>query len=128
MTRDNTLKDLRPIISTANVNSQTSIKEAFQNTTLRPIIKFQHELLIAVLKNYFSLNKIFTADLSSDDLNRRIENAVQKDNPFKNQLLGIIISHFTIEEFSTYTGSPNAFNKRITQMIIQRLQNSIDQL
>jgi hypothetical protein len=34
------------------VNNQSSLEEAFQNKTLRPILKLQNDLFIAVFINY----------------------------------------------------------------------------
>ena len=51
-------KSIRPILP--NIASQTykSQGEAFQNITLRPILKMQHDLLIARFESYLNKNKV----------------------------------------------------------------------
>ena len=55
--RDLSLKDLRPNISHAKVMSNTGDEERFQNQTLRPIAKFQNDLLISIFKMYIKKKK-----------------------------------------------------------------------
>jgi len=50
--RDSSLKSLRPDVITGTVKTEMSSEEYFQNSILRPIIKFQNDLLIAVFLNY----------------------------------------------------------------------------
>ncbi|MDD7913134.1 hypothetical protein [Polaribacter ponticola] len=47
----------RPVLSNL-VNKGTSEIEKFQNEVLRPIVKMQHQLLIASFKNYLQKRKI----------------------------------------------------------------------
>ena len=49
--RSDNLLNIRPLIPSAKVYESMSADEAFQNSTLRPIIKMQNELLIAVFNN-----------------------------------------------------------------------------
>ena len=50
--RDSYLKSLRPDILTKKINADMSSEEYFQNTVLRPIIKFQNDLLISVFLQF----------------------------------------------------------------------------
>ena len=50
--RDLHLNSLRPKILINTINTDMSIEEYFQNTVLRPIIKFQNDLLIAVFLQF----------------------------------------------------------------------------
>jgi len=53
MTRNETLINLRPEIKFDT--SKTSLDaETFQNQTLRPILKWQHDIIIQFLKNNFA--------------------------------------------------------------------------
>ena len=49
---------VRANITTIENNIDTSPAEQFQNDVLRPIIKMQHELLMAYFKNYIAQKKI----------------------------------------------------------------------
>ena len=119
------LLSLRPEIPSARVNPNTTNEERFQNQTLRPIIKFQNPLLIAAFRNYIRKHKNSYYEL---DLERRleyIENAIQKDIKFRNSLKGMIIGQFTIEEYETYIKNSSALNKRMMNMVIERLKDQV---
>ncbi|GAK89105.1 hypothetical protein JCM19297_3629 [Nonlabens ulvanivorans] len=62
--RDEYLVALRPEIPNARVSDDMSVEEQFQNRTLRPIAKLQHDLLIAVFHNYIKKHKnVFWSNL-----------------------------------------------------------------
>ena len=57
-----------------------------------------------------------------------IENAIQKDIKFRNSLKGIIIGQFTLEEYATYIENSSALNKRMMNIVKERLQSNIQLL
>ncbi|MBF4984411.1 hypothetical protein FNJ87_08750, partial [Nonlabens mediterrranea] len=61
--RDEYLVALRPEIPNARVSDEMSIDEQFQNRTLRPIAKLQHDLLIAVFHNYIKKHILMFLDI-----------------------------------------------------------------
>lgn len=124
-TRNQRLLSIRPEISTAKVYDGITDQEAFQNTTLRPIIKMQHNLLIAVFSNYIVKHKNAFHNLNLDDQLRYIENAIQKDIKFRNSLKGMIIGQFTVEEYKLYIQNSSALNKRMMNIVKERLIHSI---
>jgi len=126
--RNNDLLNIRPEIPTAVIDKNTSPEERFQNQTLRPIIKFQHPLLIAIFRQYTIRTKTKFSTLSDYQRITFIERTFQKDTKFKNELKGIIIGQMTVEEYQIYSQNTAAFNKRITAMLAQRLKDSIAEL
>ncbi|MBG48233.1 MAG: glyoxalase [Pseudozobellia sp.] len=123
--RTQSLLRIRPEIPSAIVHDGMSADEQFQNGTLRPVIKLQNELFIAVFKNYIAKHKNSFYELS---LNKRflyIENAIQKDIKFRNSLKGIVIGQFTAEEYETYIKNSSSLNKRMMNMVINRLKDQI---
>ena len=123
--RKTDLLNARPVISSAVVSSCTSFDERFQNQTLRPILKLQNDLLIAVFKNYVLKYKNVFYELSFDNKMNYIENAIQKDIKFRNSLTGMVIGQFTIEEYFIYTQHASALNKRMINLVIERLKDQI---
>ena len=107
------------------VNKNTTDVEKFQNEVLRPIIKMQHHLLIAFFENYLQKRKIDFETLSEEKKKLKIKSIFEKDINFKNLILGIVAGHFSVDEYLSYKQRSSEFNKRILQIIIQRLQNSI---
>ncbi|WP_340155998.1 glyoxalase [uncultured Winogradskyella sp.] len=123
--RFNDLLSIRPEILSAKVHEGTSAEEAFQNKTLRPIIKLQHDLFIAVFKNYIRKHKNVFLSLILDEQLKYISNAIQKDIKFRNALKGMVIGQFTVKEYEIYIKNSSALNKRITNIIKERLIHSI---
>ena len=97
----------------------------FQNKILRPVLKFQNDLLIQVLKYYFFKHKNTFYTLSLEKRLSFIENAVQKDVKFRNALKGMIIGQFSVEEYALYQKNASKLNKRMMQMLIQRYHSQI---
>jgi len=127
-TRDQALLDLRPVISSALVTSNMTSEEIFQNKTLRPITLLQNDLLTAVFKNYIRKHKSVFYDFSIEKKMNYIENAVQKDIKFRNSLKGVVIGQFTIEEYEKYTENSSSLNKRMMNIVKERLQSNIQLL
>lgn len=99
--------------------------EQFQNGTLRPIIKFQNSLLIEAFRNYIMKHKNSFYELSIQKRINYIENAIQKDVKFRNSLKGMIIGQFTVEEYTTYIQNSSALNKRMMNMVVERLKDQV---
>ncbi|RXM44381.1 glyoxalase [Flavobacterium sp. YO64] len=107
------------------VSAQSSADELFQNQTIRPILKLQNDLFIAVFINYVNKNK---ADFYSYTIEKKlqtIENSIQKDIKFRNSLKGIVMALFTIEEYDTYIKNSSSLNKRMMNLLIDRLKSQV---
>ncbi|MCK7590992.1 glyoxalase [Subsaxibacter sp. CAU 1640] len=114
------LLNIRPELSDAIIFENMSSDERFQNTTIRPIIKLQHDLLIEVFKNYVAKHKNVFYELSLQKQLDYIENAIHKDMKFRNSIKGMIIGQFTVEEYAIYTQNSSALNKRIMNIVKER--------
>jgi len=126
--RDITLLKLRPEIPTVQIHPGTSSEELFQNETIRPIVRLQDDLLMAVFRNYARKHKNVFYDLSVEKRLDYIENAVHKDTKFRNSLKGIIIGQFTLDEYEKYIQNSSALNKRMMNIIKERLKSNIQLL
>ncbi len=107
------------------VNEQSSSEEKFQNQTLRPILKLQNDLFIEVFKNHISKHKNDFYSLTVDRKLQYIENAVQKDIKFRNSLKGMVIGLFTLCEYELYIQNSSSLNKRMMNMLIERLKSQV---
>ncbi|MCR9183044.1 MAG: glyoxalase [Flavobacteriaceae bacterium] len=126
--REHELVALRPKILSAIVNPSMSFDEQFQNKTLRPIVKFQNDLFVLVFRNYISKHKNVFYTLSLEKRLQYIENVIQKDIKFRNSLKGMVIGQFTIEEYELYIQNSSALNKRMMNLVIERLKSNIQLL
>nr|WP_298998743.1 glyoxalase [uncultured Allomuricauda sp.] len=126
--RSSKLLDIRPEIPNARIHDNMSMEEHFQNKTLRPIIKMQNALLVEVFKNYVRKHKGVFYELSNEKKLNHIEKSIQKDIKFRNSLKGMIIGQFTVEEYTMYITNSSALNKRMMNMVIERLKDQLQLL
>ena len=124
-TRSKNLLNSRPTIASAKIYDSMSSDEAFQNITLRPVIKMQHDLFIEVFKNYIGKRKNVFYELSLPKQLAYIENAIHKDMKFRNSLKGMVIGQFTVDEYTIYIQNSSALNKRMMNIVKERLLDSI---
>ncbi|PKP16374.1 MAG: glyoxalase [Bacteroidetes bacterium HGW-Bacteroidetes-23] len=107
------------------VTEQSSTEERFQNVTIRPILKLQNDLFVDVFKNYISKYKNDFYSYSTEKKLQFIENSIQKDIKFRNSLKGMVIGLFTINEYEEYIKNSSNLNKRMMNMLIERLKSNI---
>jgi|TARA_B110000003_G_scaffold53965_1_gene53795 hypothetical protein len=123
--RDSYLKSLRPDILTKKINADMSSEEYFQNTVLRPIIKFQNDLLISVFLQFCKKYKNIFFDLSTEKKILYIESVITKDSKLKASFRNLIIGLFSIDEYYEYLKNASALNKRMTGIIKERLISNV---
>ena len=111
--------------SLGTVSENSSFEEKFQNKTLRPILKFQNELFLEAFKNYAIKQKGVFFTFSPEKKMDYIENAIQRDTKFRNALKGIIIGFFTIIEYKEYIQNSSNINKRMMNLVIERLKSQV---
>ncbi len=122
MQRSQQLIALRPSIPTILEEQATSSQELFQNKVLRPILKLQHDLLLALFERYAQKRKGVFFDLSNLKKQAYIQQAIQRDRQFRNLLVGSIVGQFTVEEYVRYTEDEQRLTKRMMDMCVKRLQ------
>ena len=105
------------------INNQSSSEEVFQNKTLRPILKMQNDLFIQVFINYAIKQKNVFFGLTPEKKMEYIENVIQRDIKFRNSLKGMIIALFTLEEYAEYIQLSSNLNKRMMNMLVERLKS-----
>jgi hypothetical protein len=122
--RDTTVLELRGE-SYGTINNQSSSEETFQNKTLRPILKMQNDLFIQVFINYAVKQKNVFFSLTPEKKMIYIENVIQRDIKFRNSLKGMIIALFTLEEYAEYIRISSNLNKRMMNMLVERLKSQL---
>lgn len=122
--RDTFLREFRGE-TLGTVSAQSSADEIFQNQTIRPILKLQNDLFIAVFINYVNKNKADFYSYSVEKKLQTIENSIQKDIKFRNSLKGIVMALFTVEEYETYIKNSSDLNKRMMNLLIDRLKSHV---
>ena len=123
--RPNDLKRIRPEIKKTQQFATMGAEERFQNETLRPILKLQNPLLVAVFHQYIEKRKGVFYELSLPKKLAYIENSLIKDQKFRNSVKGMIIGQFTVEEYDRYALNSSALNKRMMNMTIERIKDQV---
>ena len=119
MRDQNNLKDLRPIIITETTCFNDN--EKFQNDSLRPILKFQHPLFAALLKNRKEFATILIKDIPTEKRRMALKLLLSKQTHLKYFLIGQVIGLLTNEEFQFYLENKQDLDKRITSMLCDRI-------
>jgi hypothetical protein len=127
-TRDLSIKSIRLDFISDAIKSEMSSDEYFQNSVLRPIIKFQNDLLIAAFLNFCTTYKNVFFELSVENKISYIENAFVKNRTFRNSLKDMIVGLFTVEEYTVYSPNASALNKRLIGIVKERLISHVQLL
>ncbi len=123
--RDKNIVLLRPkVISNKNISYKNDI-EKFQNIVLRPILKFQNDLLLELFIFEFEKTKTKFDLINNEQKIKLIINNLKYNNKLKQILLGTIIGMFSNKNITFYKKNYSKINKRIFSMLNDRL---IDQL
>jgi hypothetical protein len=117
------LIELRPLVAGASTENSKPI-ETFQNEALRPVIKMQHEIIISSIGSNEQFKQFLVKKGARIDFHNRIHNYISKQQDIKNQLIGMVLGMLTLQEFDFYHQHQNELNKRITQMISQRISDT----
>ena len=123
--RDEKIIQIRPEISSAKVLGDTSSVEVFQNTVLRPLLKFQNEHIVSTFLTELKNKKQDFNQLNNLEKTSSIDNHFKSNMALKQQLLGIVIGLFTAKELITYHKDSSIFNKRIFSMLKERLKDQL---
>ena len=126
--RTSLLLAIRPNLNFIDKELNTKEIETFQNDVLRPILKFQNNLLLQIFIDYVKQYNGVFFNLSNHEKMSYIQQALSANQRLRSFILGTIVGLFTIEDYSYYRLNVSALNKRIITMAIQRLQNQLDSL
>ncbi len=117
---------IRPAIVTEK--TAESAAEQFQNEVLRPILKLQNDLLLAIFKHFLVKRKVKFNGMSKEKRLEWIAHSLRQDNRLRGLLLGTVIGHFTIEEWNIFEKDEAEFRRRIFDMMTKRLQDQVETL
>lgn len=119
MRGESELKSLRPEI----LSEQTTWNdiETFQNEVLRPILKYQHELIIRFTKEETLFQKQIDKNSTIESKRDIIKRFFILQPNFKYFLIGQICGLLTSSEFDFYLQSKKDFDKRILTMLSDRI-------
>ena len=122
------MEKVRPKLPDALTEGELKEEELFQNMVLRPVIKMQHDVLILRVKSYFTSKRVMFNIMDKKKRTLAIERAFLGDNAFKKEIQGMILGQLNTSEYQRYLKNERKMNKRIIQMVRNRMLDSILQL
>ena len=116
---------IRPNLNSLDKDLNTKEIETFQNDVLRPILKFQNDLLLQIFIDYVKQYKGVFFELSNHEKMSYIQEALSAHQRLRSLILGTIVGLFTVEDYSYYRLNLSELNKRIVALVIKRLQSQL---
>ena len=113
-------KSDRPVLPVEIKEGRVSEVELFQNEVIRPVIKQHSDLLFARLNSALVSMNIDLVKLPSYKKREVLTQLFHKYQPFKREIVGMVIGHFTLEEYRRYESIHKAINRRIVQIVLSR--------
>lgn len=124
--RNQQLKSIRPTIEIDN--SKSTDLEVFQSITLRPILKFQNDIILSLINNFLAEHKIVVKNLTDNKKIERLHDIFKNNIQQKQFLLGVIIGQFTDAEILFYYENKKETTKRIITMLLERVCSQLEKL
>lgn len=116
------LMELRPLVPLDN--SSAKAIERFQNEVLRPILKYQNDLLLRFFLAHPHAENILKHKQNGPAFREKLHQYINRRET-KNQIIGVVIGLFTQQELDRYFPDSKSQNKRIIQMAEQRLYDNL---
>lgn len=123
LSRDEALLALRPQVDSEATDMTAA--EQFQNETLRPLLKLQNDLVLTVFRDYLTKRKNTFAQMATNDQLIYIDHTVRQDQKFKNLLVGLVLGHFTADEWLAFRNDEAELTRRLVTLLIQRVQHQL---
>lgn len=124
--RSTQLQSIRPQLDLDSTASSPA--EQFQNQTLRPILKLQHDLLVAVFRGYIQKRHGVFVQLSSPAKLDWIQHSLQQDQRLRQLMAGLVIGQFTVEEWTVFSENEAELMRRLISLVVQRLWSVVGEL
>ena len=115
----------RPAVDIKNKMEVHLAIELFQNVTLRPVLKLQHELILKLFHSHIDKLSINWNELNKLKQSETVNNQFIKNIQIRNLILGVIVGQLDEVEIEKYLIDCREYNKRIIQMTIQRIISTL---
>lgn len=119
MTNDEHLLALRTF--EAEIKANKSEIEEFQHRVLRPVLKHLNDKLLVLIKVDPHFQLLLKKSLTAKEKEIQLRNFIKKNNAFKYESIGMTCALFTTQEFEFYITHKKDLDKRITQMVEERV-------
>ena len=114
-----TLLALRPTVETA---PGALPAEAFQNVTLRPLLKLLHPRLVDAWHRYAERQKGTFYRLNRPEQETYLRHALRTNRELRSFYLGLVCAMMTPEEWGAFRQNERELSRRLLSMTLQRLE------
>jgi hypothetical protein len=117
---DKEIKSIRPIIPIEKNNDSNEL-ELFQNEVLRPILKYQHDIIIQQTSKELIIQKKSFRESTIAEKRIQIKRYFISQPHLKYFFFGQICGLMTDDEFDFYLQNKKELDKRIASMLTDRI-------
>lgn len=114
---------VRPLVATES--TAVSPAEQFQNQAIRPILKLLDSPIQTLWHHHWPKRKMPFDRLGRPEKMAYIERAVREDTRLRLTLVGMVLGHFTSDEWIIFRADEAEITRRIVSLLIQRLQSGV---
>ena len=117
---DAALLALRPVvpIETTEATDAVDTVGTFLHVTLRPVLKLQNGLLLAVVTDFVRDHHIV---LRPTDQQHQLTELLGRNTKLRHTVVGLITGIFTTEEYAFYRPHRAELNRRLLEMALRRV-------
>ncbi|SDX82898.1 hypothetical protein [Hymenobacter psychrophilus] len=119
---DAALQALRPAVA-AEKAAATATPGDFLHATLRPVLKLQNPLLLAVTADFVRDHHLPLASADPADQRRLLGELLARNTKLRYSVVGLITGQFTSEELAYYRRHRPELNRRLLALATQRVQD-----
>ncbi|WP_375433868.1 hypothetical protein [uncultured Hymenobacter sp.] len=122
---DAALLALRPVVATAPASGNATSGD-FLHHTLRPILKLQNDLLLAVVADFVRDHHVPLVTASPTDQQRLLTELLTRNVKLRYTVVGLISGLFTNAEVDFYRQHRSELNRRLLELAVQRVQEQVE--
>ena len=114
---DAALLALRPLVAIETTDVQDTVGH-FLHATLRPVLKLQNDLLLAVIADFMRDHHI---TLRPTDQHHQLTEMLTRNTKLRYTIVGLITGQFTAAEYAFYHLHRAELNRRLLEMALHRV-------
>ena len=108
---------LRPVVPIETTDVADTVG-AFLHATLRPVLKLQNDLLLAVVADFVRDHHI---SLRPTDQHHQLTELLGRNTKLRYTVVGLITGQFTTQEYAFYRQQRAELNRRLLEMALHRV-------
>jgi hypothetical protein len=108
---------LRPLVPTETTDADGTAG-AFLHATLRPVLKLQNDLLLAVVADFVRDHHIV---LRPTDQHHQLTELLTRNTKLRYTVVGLVTGAFTAKEYAYYRQHRSELNRRLLEMALRRV-------